>query len=757
MSDLSAYPEPSRLFLMTDSFDIGGSERQFAVLATSLDKSNFRTEIGCISNRGRFSEELQDVTEFPLGGSLYSAQSLQTRWRLLRHFRDTKTQIAHAFDFYTNVLLIPIAKLARVPVVIGSQRQIGDLLSPSKARAQRAAFQLCDKVICNSQAAASALVNRGLAESKPCVIRNGLPRSAFLPAAPAISRIPGVLRVGMIARMNTWSKNHRTFLRAAERLNRRMPDVEFVLVGDGPLRSQFEREAVELGIGNRTLFLADRKDIVEVLASLDVTVLPSSSESLSNSIIESMAAGVPVIASNVGGNPELLRDDQGVLLPPKDEEALAGAMERLLRNPDLRYRLSENAKTFAQHNFTIEEMCHRHEELYAELIRVKLARGSRGTGRFEKGKQVEGKALRVVIVGPSLRYVGGQSVQANLLLDNWKNDSEVEARFLPIDPAFPASLKWAEHIPFLRTIIREPIYLWTLRRAIKDADVVHIFSASYSSFLIAPMPACILAQAMAKKTLIHYHSGEARDHLHRSGLARQVLKRAQRLVVPSEFLVDVFREFGLQSIAVPNIVDLSRFVFRARRPLRPHFICTRGFHHYYRVDLVIQAFAEIQKQFPDARLDLVGGGPQEREIRNLVSSLRLNAVTFLGVASREQIGGLYNAADIFINASSLDNMPVSILEAFFSGTPVVSTAPEGIHYLVEHETTGLLSPPGDANALARNAIRLLQDRILSSRIASNALKQSDRYRWSPVRAQWLEVYEKLSPPIGSATNVAKAS
>jgi len=98
--------------------------------------------------------------------------------------------------------------------------------------------------------------------------------------------------------------------------------------------------------------------------------------------------------------------------------------------------------------------------------------------------------------------------------------------------------------------------------------------------------------------------GEARDHLQRSSIARTVLKRADVVVTPSAYLVDVFKEFDLAAEPVPNIVDFSQFTYRPRKPLRPHLVCTRGFHTYYSIDVAIKAFALIQKEFPDAQLDL---------------------------------------------------------------------------------------------------------------------------------------------------------
>jgi glycosyltransferase involved in cell wall biosynthesis len=729
-----------RVFLMTDSLQTGGSERQFAALAGSLNRENFSVHLGCLQRKGPFLESLGDVAEFPLGGSLYGAPSLRARWRLSRYFKRYEIGIAHAFDFYSNLVLIPAARWARVPVVIGSQRQLGDLLTSRQERAQARVLRWCDTVVCNSRAAADRLRTLGLRESQLAVIGNGLSPEAFAVTRPALVRSREVVRIGMIARMNTRSKNHHLFLRAAARLRGQFPALQWVLVGDGPLRPELEHEARDLGLGDSVLFLGDRRDVPAVLASLDLTVLPSASESLSNVILESMAAGVPVVANRVGGNFELVTEDRGVLVPPNDEDALADAIDRLLRDAPLRRVLGRNANAFARENFTLEHMGNRHEALYRELLEKKLSRA--GSVRLNRNSSKPDR-VRVAIVAASLQYVGGQSVQADLLLRHWQNDPSVDVKFIPIDPAFPRFLRWAERVPVLRTVIRQPLYLMNLWRGMKDADIAHIFSASYWSFLIAAAPALWIAHLRGKKTIIHYHSGEARDHLRRFRSARAILTKADRLVVPSGYLVEVFGEFGLEAQAVPNIIDVSQFSFRERRPLRPHLICTRGFHRYYGVEVVVKAFAEVQKQFPETRLDLVGKGPCEQEIRALVREWNLAGVRFTGVASREEIGRFYNEADIFINASWLDNMPVSILEAFACGTPVVSTAPESIPYLVEHESTGLLSPVGDASALAGNVIRLLRDPQLSSRLALNAYDKSQSYRWPVVREQWLDTYRAL--------------
>jgi L-malate glycosyltransferase len=351
--------------------------------------------------------------------------------------------------------------------------------------------------------------------------------------------------------------------------------------------------------------------------------------------------------------------------------------------------------------------------------------------------------MKVAIVAASPRGIGGQSVQARLLLRGWRDDPAVRADFVAIDPELPISLRWVERIPWLRTIVRMPFYLWELWRRMRQTDIAHIFSASYGSFWLATVPAWLTARFLGKKTLIHYHSGEARDHLARSRMATRILRAAGHLVVPAGYLVKVFREFGLRAEVVPNIVDSAQFCYRPRRSLKPRLICTRGFHPYYSVDLVVRAFSLVQREFPEAQLCLMGKGPMQREVGILVEQLRLTGVEFVGPVPHEDTARYYEQNDIFINASWLDNMPVSILEAFASGTPVVSTAPEAILYVVEHGRTGLLCETGDWKSLGENVIRLLREPDLAFGLACNAYEESQRYRWGAVRASWIDVYGAL--------------
>jgi glycosyltransferase involved in cell wall biosynthesis len=358
--------------------------------------------------------------------------------------------------------------------------------------------------------------------------------------------------------------------------------------------------------------------------------------------------------------------------------------------------------------------------------------------------------LRVAIVAPTLDILGGHSVQAARLLTAWRDDPDVEAWLVPINPRPPAALRAALDVKYLRTVLTEATYLPLLVRELARADVVHVFSASYSSFLLAPLPAILVARMLGRPVVLNYHSGEAADHLGRSAVARAALSRVQANVVPSLFLAEVFARFGLAATVVPNIIDLERFAFRDRDPLRPRFLSTRNLSYPYNVACTIRAFRLIQDRHADASLTVVGSGPDEAALRQLVAELGLRHVQFLGRLAPSGIADVYADHDIYLQTPDLDNMPLSVIEAFASGLPVVSTEAGGMSAILEHGRHGLLAPVGDHAAVAREALSLLDRPEVARRFAREARATCSAYTWAAARPQWLGVYRGVADGVGSS-------
>jgi glycosyltransferase involved in cell wall biosynthesis len=346
---------------------------------------------------------------------------------------------------------------------------------------------------------------------------------------------------------------------------------------------------------------------------------------------------------------------------------------------------------------------------------------------------------RIAIVAASPDIVGGQGVQAQSLVGSLERDGYA-VTFVPIDVRLPRAVRWVRRVPGLRTIVNQLFYVPSLLRLAR-VDVAHIFSASYWSFLLAPLPAMLVARAFNKRVVLHYHSGEADDHLSRWGvLVHPWLRLADTIVVPSEYLREVFARHGYTVRVIANVVDLSRFRYRPRRPLQPRLLSTRNFEAYYRVDLVIDAFARFRRVVPEATLTLAGYGSRETSLREQAARLAGDAIRFVGTIGQAAMAELLAEHDIFINASVLDNQPVSLLEAFASGLPVVSSATGDIPYMLRRGDAGWLAAPGDAAALADALIALWRDPDGALARARCARERVTDYTWSAVRTQWADVY-----------------
>jgi len=213
--------------------------------------------------------------------------------------------------------------------------------------------------------------------------------------------------------------------------------------------------------------------------------------------------------------------------------------------------------------------------------------------------------------------------------------------------------------------------------------------------------------------------------------------------VPSRFLREVFSSHGIDAHVIPNIIDRDRFAFRLRDPLRPRLLSTRNFEPLYNVACTLRAFERIQARWPDAALTLVGAGSQERALRRLAAELKLQNVEFAGPMPPDAIWRCYADADIYIQSPDIDNMPSSVLEAFASGLPVVSTNAGGIPAILTHGVHGLLSATDDHEKLAAHALRLLDDRTFARQVALAAYDVTGELVWERVRMQWLETYRGL--------------
>jgi glycosyltransferase involved in cell wall biosynthesis len=351
--------------------------------------------------------------------------------------------------------------------------------------------------------------------------------------------------------------------------------------------------------------------------------------------------------------------------------------------------------------------------------------------------------LRIAIVAPSLDILGGQGVQARSLAQALGSDG-FEVLFIAVNPGFPKRLQWLRRIPVARTLLNQCLYLANLLK-LRQVDVVHVFSASYWSFLLAPVPAIMASRWFGKPVILNYHSGEAEDHLANWGLrVHPWLRRADEIVVPSAYLQNVFARHGYRARVVRNIIDTSGFHYRERSELRPLLLSNRNLEAHYCIGTTLKAFALLRKQWPQARLKIAGYGSERARLEEWVRSERLGGVEFVGRIEPEAMPGLYDEADIFVNASVVDNQPISILEAFAAGLPVVSTPVGDIPAMLQNQQNGTLVPRNDPATLAAAIALLLNNPGKAVTMARRAREEVEQYTWAQVRGAWADVYRNQS-------------
>jgi glycosyltransferase involved in cell wall biosynthesis len=359
-------------------------------LGLALDPRRFDLRFACMRRWGHFLSEVEDrgipLHEYPVP-RFASLQCLLQQIRLARYITRHDVEIVHSYNFYGNVFAIPAARLAGASVVIASIRDQGVYLTPKQKALQRLVCRLADCVLVNASAVRDWLIGQGYDAGKIAVIRNGIDLSRFQTTScrADVMREVGIPEqapvVATVSRLIP-AKGIEHLLEAAALVAPRHPNLHVLIVGealvtrndgvvapnDTYLESLVER-ARRLQIADRVVFTGYRPDVPALLPHVSVSVQPSLSEGLSNVILESMAAGVPVVATRVGGTAEVVVDGQtGLLVPPADPPSMARALTRLLDDPALRQRMGAAGRKVVEHRFSVERMVESTERLYMDLL-----------------------------------------------------------------------------------------------------------------------------------------------------------------------------------------------------------------------------------------------------------------------------------------------------------------------------------------------------------------------------------------------------
>ncbi|MBI1749151.1 MAG: glycosyltransferase [Acidobacteria bacterium] len=700
-------PHCPRLMLFTDSFIHGGTERQLVQALRLLDRAKYDVLVGCLKRRGPFLADVEalgvPVHEFPIT-SLKRWSTVVWFDRLMKFFRDERIDVVHAFDYYTNLFAVPAAYLAEVPVVIASRRNLAHNRTAFERWALRLVCSLTDRVVANSQAAARSHV--GLltsARRKVEVIYNALEPADYRVEHSAadlresIGLPAGELLAGVVAALRP-EKGHRTFLRAAALVAREHPSAKFVLIGDGSERAALQALAAALGITERVIFTGDRRDVPECLAALDLLVLPSDFESLPNAVLEAMAAARPVVASRVGGTPELVDEGvNGYLVPVGDAEAMARRMLELLRDPVLRRAMGEAGRARVEREFVPARMKQRLEELYDNRLRAKqpVARVLQ-IGNFPP--PVCGWSLHTQIVQQALEQRGANS------------------RVMDIGPGRCVEGRGCDTVKsgfdYAKKLLRYRLRGFTFQ--------VHVNGDSWKGYVLA-LAAVLLGQLTGKPSVLTFHAGPTQLYFPRSRgfwywAFRLLFAASGEVICNHEPVKKAIAAYGIPEEKIYPIPAFSvQYTEKIPVPLPPaveeffrqhelRLFSYSLFRVEFTMEALFEAFAAVRRDFP--RAGLLIAGPQEVPPEATAQMRKLGidgAILVPGNLPHAEFLTAVQRSDVFVRTHLRDGACTSVLEALKLGVPVVASD-DGIR-----PPSVITYAPGDAADLHRKLAAVLGD------------------------------------------------
>ena len=367
-----------------DSFQTGGTERQAIQLVRLQQASGrYHLHLACLQKRGELLEEaerlgLGEITEYPLNSFWDRNMVIQLR-RCASFLKEQKIDVVHTHDFYTNIFGMTAARIAGVPARIASKRETNGLLSGMQKRVERYAYRLAHSVITNAGAVSKQLITEGVRPEKITTVYNGLDMKRVTPqlalerkAMLALLNLPHVPErrfVTIVANVQHAVKDHPTFLRAAARVHKAVPGATFVIAGEGGLMNELRAFAEQLGIERDTFFIGRCQRVAELLSISNACVLSSKAEGFSNSILEYMAAGRPVVVTDVGGAREaVIEGETGFIVRAGDDENMADRIITLLRDPERASAMGQRARLIVEEKFSCESQFGRTAALYDRLL-----------------------------------------------------------------------------------------------------------------------------------------------------------------------------------------------------------------------------------------------------------------------------------------------------------------------------------------------------------------------------------------------------
>jgi glycosyltransferase involved in cell wall biosynthesis len=358
------------LYLMV-VFDVGGAERIIAQTVEKLDKSKYKITVAALrKGSGILINQLQIPGMHVVDLGMHSKLHIGAIYRLYSLIKKEHIDVIYSYLLQANIMGTIVGKFTKTPIMLFSLRSVADLNGFIRLTLERLITKYSHKITAASKAIMHSYKAAGIPEYKMLVIHNGVQVNKFIYGNP-LDKIKDTFIVGYVGNPYSTIKGHAYLIESARILNNK--NINFRLIGDGKEMSNLIRQAKESGIESQIEFMGYCSDIPEQLAMMDIFVQPSLYEGMPNSVLEAMASGLPIIATNVGGTPEAIIDNQtGFLIPPGEPQAIADKIRYVIENPDIARQVGINAREYIKKHFSIEAMVKKTDELFENVIAEKL-------------------------------------------------------------------------------------------------------------------------------------------------------------------------------------------------------------------------------------------------------------------------------------------------------------------------------------------------------------------------------------------------
>jgi glycosyltransferase involved in cell wall biosynthesis len=748
----------ANLLILADTLEVyGGAERHVLDLATHLGKDKYNLFVSSLIPGGNVLKEIAangaQVELFPVK-RIYSIFGILKGFEFMRFLRKNKIDILMTIHFGSDVWGTIFGRLAGVPVIISNRRDIGFWKKMRHIWAYRFINRWVDRIIVNCSASKNKVIeDENVIPGKIKVIHGAVDVRKFKPSRRKrdIRKDLGIssnkIVIGAVGNFNP-IKGHKYLIEAAASIVKKSPKAHFLLVGDGLEKQRLAYSVERLGLQNNVTFLGSRNDIPDILSIMDICVLPSLSEGLSNALIEYMVAGKPIIATQVGGNPELIEGGvSGMLIEAGKADAIEKAIIELINDKEKAKYLAKNARKKTEKDLGMRTMIGNYEEILSGYGKKRVLHLVSSNGLFG--------AEKVLLDIARFNNQNGTDVIVGAIKNSHNPHTEVvsEAERLGLETAI-----------FESNGRMDPETMLQIKKYIRENRIDIVHTHNYKSDMLGFL-ATRFTDAKWIATNHVWHGTDKKLRFYEK-LDSFILRFVDKVIAVSDEIKDDLVKKGIREDKIERIYNgidtsavsglrlavcgknsngngqqLRKKLGIAKNDIVVTTVGRLSPEKGYAVFL--KAAEKIIKKRNSTKFLIVGDGPLFKSHKSQVTSHKLqDYVKFLGI--RNDIAEILSVTDIYVNASYIEGMPITILEAMRAGLPVVATRAGATPQVISHGRSGVLVDSGDPQRLADEIESLISDRSKRLKLGKHAYEDvRSKFSLERMGCDYAEVYQEV--------------